>query len=788
MPTTAKSSPKKTTTSSKKTDTNSSKKSSSTKTNSNKSTTLKNSSSAKKTTSTPKKVSTSNPQKTTSTKTNSAKKTVSNSTKSSTTNTKKNDSAKKPLENDPASKAVKKSENNNSPLVLESKKKKKSRKKLWFIIGGIILLILLIIFSGFAIYVNIYNHADDYAYSYLESSQKVSVYEDDNTIKFEPQKYNTGFIFYPGGKVEAKAYAPLMHKLAENDILGIIVKMPFNLAVFNVNGADGLKDEFAALDNWYIGGHSLGGAMAASYVANHQNDFQGLILLGAYSTENISNSNLNVLTIYGENDGVLDRGKYESCLSNLPNNYLEFVIEGGCHSYFGSYGLQSGDGIPLITKEEQLNITVDFITDNISKNVYRKFNETTESFNNPDNGFYEPMGIRCEPDKVQAISANYLKYNALLHLRIDISAFSGKVNNVGDKELTQTMLDGLANEFQRMEDAGTLAIIRFAYDPHFGGSKDMEPSLDMIVKHIKALEPLFKKYESTISAIECGLIGPWGEMHSSAIAKQETYNVLIDTYLACTSPKTKILLRRPAFIYNYYGYTLQTLNSFNVTDNRLGCYNDGYLGSGNDLGTYVNREIETAWLGKLNENLPYGGEVTIPGSEYNRLNNACAEMFLLHLSYLNERWNNEVVARWKNTIYTGEDPLYHNLSEYQYIKNHLGYRFVLNTLRYSLTSKLDFTLDIKNVGFGNLYRSKNVYIIIKNEVNEYLFELGEFSLLNLNYQIDLSNVALGEYQVYYVIADDIKDGMPFHSIRLASDGIWSNEAKANLIINNLSIK
>ncbi len=666
-------------------------------------------------------------------------------------------------------------------------KKKKSHKKLWLIISGIILLVLLLIISGLAIYVNIYNHADDYAYTYLESSEEITVSEDSKTIKFEPKNYNTGFIFYPGGKVEATAYAPLMYKLAENNILGIIVKMPFNLAVFNVNGADGIKDAYTGFDNWYIGGHSLGGAMAASYVAKHINDFQGLILLGAYSLEDISSSNLNVLTIYGENDGVLDRDKYATCLNNLPSNYLELVIAGGCHSYFGSYGIQNGDGTPTITKEEQLDMTVDFITNNISKNVYRKFNETTNSFNNPDNGFYEPLGLRCEPDKVQAISSNYLKYNALLHLRIDISAFSGKVNGQADIELTQKMLDGLANEFQRMEDASTLAIIRFAYDPYFNGAKDMEPSLDMIVKHIKALEPLFRKYESTISAIECGLIGPWGEMHSSAIAKQETYNILIDTYLACTSPKTKILLRRPAFIYSYYGYTLQTLDSFDVKDNRLGCYNDGYLGSENDLGTYVNRMIETAWLGKLNASLPYGGEVTIPTSEYNILNNACPEMFLLHLSYLNERWNDKVIARWKNTKYSGDDSLYQNLSEYQYIKNHLGYRFVLNSLRYTLTAKLKLSLEIKNVGFGNLYRTKNVYIILKNAEHEYQFALGEFALDKLNYQIDLNNIARGDYQVYYVIADAIKNGVPFHSIQLASDGIWSDELKANLIINNLNI-
>ena len=105
--------------------------------------------------------------------------------------------------------------------------------------------------------------------------------------------------------MEHTAYAPLMKELAEKDILCVLVKMPFHLAVFDINAADGIREQFPEIKSWYIGGHSLGGSMAASYVSKHTEDFEGLVLLAAYSTEDLSDSGLKVLSVYGSEDGVL---------------------------------------------------------------------------------------------------------------------------------------------------------------------------------------------------------------------------------------------------------------------------------------------------------------------------------------------------------------------------------------------------------------------------------------------------------------------------------------------------
>ena len=100
-------------------------------------------------------------------------------------------------------------------------------------------------------------------------------------------------------------------------------------------------------------GHSLGGAMAANYAFNHENNLKGLVLLGAYSTQDLSETSLQVLSFYGTEDQVLNMGKYQNYFPNLPQNTIEFTIEGGNHAYYGNYGEQSGDGVATITAQAQ---------------------------------------------------------------------------------------------------------------------------------------------------------------------------------------------------------------------------------------------------------------------------------------------------------------------------------------------------------------------------------------------------------------------------------------------------
>ena len=225
-----------------------------------------------------------------------------------------------------------------------------------------ILLIVGILFGACAIYVSIYYKADENAVEAALLGDTSTVEENDSFTSFIPKgEIKAGFIFYPGGKVEHKAYYPLMKSLAEYGILSTVVEMPFRLAVLDVDAANSVKQHYQDISSWYIGGHSLGGSMAASHLAKNESDYKGLILLGSYSTSDLSASSTPVLSIYGSCDGVMNREKYSDSLSNMPNDFTEIVIEGGNHAYFGAYGEQKGDGAATLSPEEQASITASHI-------------------------------------------------------------------------------------------------------------------------------------------------------------------------------------------------------------------------------------------------------------------------------------------------------------------------------------------------------------------------------------------------------------------------------------------
>lgn len=232
---------------------------------------------------------------------------------------------------------------------------KGKRKRKILIITISIALVLAMLIAACAIYLGDYYRADMEA---IEAFVPINTVEmqtlKDDTIVFMPENATTGFIFYPGGKVEYTAYIPLMKALASEGVFCVLVKMPFHLAVLDINAADGIQEQYTQIEKWYIGGHSLGGSMAASYLADHADDFDGLVLLGAYATVDLSDTDLNVLSNYGSEDKVMNREKYDENKSNLPSDFTETVIEGGCHAYFGMYGEQDGDGTPTISNKEQI--------------------------------------------------------------------------------------------------------------------------------------------------------------------------------------------------------------------------------------------------------------------------------------------------------------------------------------------------------------------------------------------------------------------------------------------------
>jgi dienelactone hydrolase len=235
-------------------------------------------------------------------------------------------------------------------------KGKQKMKKVLKWIAIVILVTILIGGAGFVFWAETPSQPRQAALDALKSDANVIVSDTGKYITFEPSNgfATTGFIFYPGGHVDYRAYAPILHQIAAQGILVVLVPVKLNLAFFDIEaGASVLKD-FPKIKIWATGGHSLGGVASALFAENHP-EIRGIIFWASYPADDkLKNSDIKVLSIYGTQDGGLDNGaKIEQYKTFEPADTLFVVINGGNHGQFGDYGPQPGDKLATISPQEQ---------------------------------------------------------------------------------------------------------------------------------------------------------------------------------------------------------------------------------------------------------------------------------------------------------------------------------------------------------------------------------------------------------------------------------------------------
>lgn len=202
----------------------------------------------------------------------------------------------------------------------------------------------------------------------LESTDSVTVIQD-QWIVFEPAAItDIGLVFYPGGLVEAEAYAPILRQIAEEGVLVIITPMPLNLAIFDVNAANEVIDAYPQITTWIIAGHSLGGASAAIYAENNPERVNAIALWDSYPADSadLSDNAISALSIFGTTDDWPNTENLNDKRHLLPADAIFIGIEGANHSQFGDYGFQKGDVVASITLAEQHDLVSEAMIDFIS--------------------------------------------------------------------------------------------------------------------------------------------------------------------------------------------------------------------------------------------------------------------------------------------------------------------------------------------------------------------------------------------------------------------------------------
>ena len=363
---------------------------------------------------------------------------------------------------------------------------------------------------------------------------------------------------------------------------------------------------------------------------------------------------------------------------------------------------------------------------------------------NYDRGFYTPQVLHLKPSGGKPIENPSSK---LLHLRAEISEFSSHawlgIDTTGGKkdttwgknqDLTEDALNVLQTTFDNIRENKGFVIVRICYDPWYNGRSNVTPDHEWVLKHVKQLAPVLSKNTDVIVALEMGMHGAYGEMHSDTNITYDRIAEATNLMLRNTPPELKILTRTGNYSAKVLGFDNWGVD-FNIDGDkfkeiaaakgdtmfRVGMFNDGYLGTQYDYGTWgadcktsICREEGVAWLEKYGINTPYGGEALTTASGYQVINTPeflAYEGFRTHTSYLNIQWNNNLIDSWKKTLFKQKDFDYDpsrvdSLTGFKYINDHLGYRFVLREAWMSDTVGSDRILRakvrIQNVGFGNL--------------------------------------------------------------------------------------
>ena len=222
----------------------------------------------------------------------------------------------------------------------------------------------------------------------------------------------------------------------------------------------------------------------------------------------------------------------------------------------------------------------------------------------------------------------------------------------------------------------------------------------------------------------------------------------------------------------------------------LGMFNDCYLSTNIDTGTYVyDRTRETNWLSTQNDHLPYGGE-TCAVSEMSDLEICLPEMFLLGLSYLNIEYHSGVIEKWKNLKYEeslGADLLFYGMNGFDYIKRHLGYRLLIKSINvnYEKNGNYEMKIKMRNVGFGNMWKPKKIDVIFADMNDKEISRqnVGEYhGEMNLSVKGEfLSESNSSQYKVYLSVYGSIEDNVVYYPIQFANEDIYNKDLKGHFL-------
>jgi hypothetical protein len=428
--------------------------------------------------------------------------------------------------------------------------------------------------------------------------------------------------------------------------------------------------------------------------------------------------------------------------------------------------------------------------------ITTQYEEDFSLFPNPEQGFYEYKDLNRLPEDIGLLRE---QGRTLIWGRINLESHRHTVT------LPEVLLTQINDGFGIAREQGMKVIVRVAYGSKGAGGDYRtytDPSMDIMIGHLRQLDPLFALNADVIALFEAGFVGPWGEWHTTSIANDfaKGRDMLLNI-LRYTPSDRMVVVRYPYLKQSIFalcsgGYaTVNASNGYSqLPVARVGHHNDCFLASSDDMGTYnrggSSREQETAYLAAETLYTVYGGE-TCSLNVLNDCTRAQEELALLHGTYLNRGYHPDVLEKWKGQGCFDE------------IQRRLGARLVLQHSCISETVPaggiLAVELSLENKGYAALYNARKVQIVMKHQ------DLDQWLIHDLDIdprhwkpgqpQVILEAVPLtdalaeGAYSVYLNLPDSYPSlhGDPRYSFRCANTGMWDMQTGYNRLATGVIV-
>lgn len=431
--------------------------------------------------------------------------------------------------------------------------------------------------------------------------------------------------------------------------------------------------------------------------------------------------------------------------------------------------------------------------------IPEKYVETDKFLANSERGFYNMRGVTISDiapvtkENLESI-ANEEHSETLELLQINIGEYQNREISASGTEQIRDVLDSYKKKNKKVR-----LILRPLYDWDGKGSERDPSSVSLVMRHMEQLGEIFADYEEEIYIIQGVLVGSWAEMHSSRYLTEDNYLRLIDKMHECMPKSVFLAVRTPAF----WRIAAKRKNPLEESEawqkynliSRLSLFNDGMLGNSLDCGTYGDiteqesvslkdkwkRDDELEFQKKLNLYVPNGGEAVLD-NELNDLENADYFFGIMHVSYLNNAHDDNVIEKWENTVVQCKNSVYSGMSGFEYIERHLGYRYVIRDVsvqkRGWIWEKRCISIEIENVGYAPRYTPCEVELILVNTENGHIENIivdsdvrqwrpGENSIVS----VDIGEKADGIYEVWLSVKDQYEQPVFFaNDNRIKKDG------------------